>query len=341
MKKILFLKKFNTARIFWLVFATLFVNCSYAQQASPATNAQPSDIPTLKADTLDKQLFFCTTRIDASSADGKQTSSGTGFIFSYEVEGQRPPPFKQPEILLIVTCRHVVNGFKSATFSFVRGKDGNPDLGQKCEVTVPDLQNMVFYDPNPQIDVALIPLEPILRYFKANGKTPFFRSLSKNLVPSREAAEDLNAIQSIVCVGYPNRMRDEKNLLPLARRGHTASPYVVDFNGLPLFLIDANVFPGSSGSPVMELDQGTYTSGNNIIGGSRAYFLGLVSLAYFQPVDGEIQFVPMPTQFVPVVKEQRFLNIGGVIKAKAILNTMSEFVKANMPPSSLPSTLPH
>ena len=248
---------------------------------------------------------------------------------------------RQAQIPFIVTCRHVVNGFASATFSFVQSKDGKPELGQKCEVVVPNLQSMVFYDPNPQIDVAVIPLVPILNYFKANGQTPFYRSLDKELVPNREAAEDLSAIQSVVFVGYPNRMRDEKNLLPLARRGYTASPYFVDFNGLPLFLIDANVFPGSSGSPVMVLDQGAYAFHGGIKAGSRAYFLGLVSLAYFQPVDGEIQFVAKPTQFVPVVKEQRFLNIGGVIKAKAILNTMSEFVKAHFPPNSTPPVAPH
>jgi hypothetical protein len=333
MMKTYCLRRHDIASILWLAIAIMMTDISYAQQLASATNSQPSDLPVMRGDTPDQQLFFCTTRIEAKSGDGKQTSVGTGFVFSHKVDEKLQVPF-------IVTCRHVVNGFASATFSFVQSKDGKPDLGQKCEVTVPNLQNLVFYDPDPKIDVALIPLAPILRYFDANGKTPFYRSLSKDLVPSQASAEDLSAIQSIVFVGYPNGMRDEKNLLPIARRGFTASPYVVDFNGLPLFLIDANVFPGSSGSPVMVLDEGAYASHGGIEAGSRVYFLGLVSQAYFQPVDGEIQFKPMPTQFVPVFKEQRFLNIGGVIKAKAILKTISEFLKANPIPASSPPTSP-
>jgi hypothetical protein len=289
----------------------------------------------MKADTPDQQLFFCTTRIEAKSADGKTNSTGTGFIFDYKIDEQNHIPF-------IVTCRHVVNGFASATFSFVQSKDGKPNLGQKCVVTVPNLQSLVFYDPDPKIDVALIPLVPILDYFKANGQMPFFRWFGKELVPSREAAEDLSAIQSIVFVGYPYGLHDEINLLPLARRGFTASPYIVDYNGLPLFLIDANVFPGSSGSPVMVLDEGMYPSHHGgLVGGSRAYFLGLVSDAYIHTEEGVVQFRPLPTQLVPVYEEHQFFNLGVVIKAKAILNTMSEFAKVYLPPSRASRPSPH
>lgn len=276
-----------------------------------------------------------TTRIEAKSTDGKTTSTGTGFIFDYKID-------EQHHILFIVTCRHVVNGFASATFSFVQSKDGKPDLGQKCVVTIPNLQNFVFYDPDPKIDVALIPLEPILEYFKANGQTPFFRALSKDLVPSREAAEDLSAIQSIVFVGYPYGVSDETNSLPLARRGFTASPYVIDFDNLPVFLIDASVFPGSSGSPVMVLDEGSYASPDGgLVAGNRTYFLGLVDQAYFYSEDGIIQFKPIPTQLTPYVRTTNFFNLGVVIKSKAILNTISGFVKAYLPPNSLPSASPH
>lgn len=311
-----------------LAICFFVADIAFAQKA-PGTNSPVAESPKMKADTPDQQLFFCTTRIEAKSADRKQSSVGTGFVFSHELGEQR-------QALFIVTCRHVINGFANASFSFVESKDDKPNLGEKCEVTVPDLQSFAFYDPDPKVDVALIPLVPIIRYFEANGKKPFFRSLSKELVPTADQAEELSAIQPVVFVGYPSGMRDEKNLLPIARRGFTASPYVVDFNGLPLFLIDASVFPGSSGSPVMVLDQGAYASKHGLSMGSRAHFLGLVSLAYFEPVEGEIKFKPMPSQHVPAFTQQRFLNIGGVIKAKAILNTIEEFFKAHPIPNSKP-----
>jgi hypothetical protein len=110
----------------------------------------------------------------------------------------------------------------------------------------------------------------------------------------------------------------------------------VDYNGLPLFLIDANVFPGSSGSPVMVLDEGGYSTKRGISLGSRAYILGLVDEAYIHTEQGIVKFIPLPTQFVPTYDEHQYFNLGAVIKAKAILNTMSEFVKVNLPTNSTP-----
>jgi Trypsin-like peptidase domain len=316
----------------FLVLIMILANLAYAQDSS--TNSSPNDEPTLNADTPDQQLFFCTTRIEATSADGKITSTGTGFVFDYEIDKTNHIPF-------IVTCRHVVDGFVSAKFSFVQNKDGKPNLGHKCEAAGFPLQHFVFYNSDPKIDVALIPLEPILHYFEETGQKPFYVNLDKGLVPDKNAAGDLSAIQSIVFIGYPYGMHDEVNLLPIARRGITASPYVVDYNGLPLFLIDANVFPGSSGSPVMVLDEGGYATKRGISLGGRTYFLGLVDQAYIHTEEGVVKFVPLPTQFVPTYDEHQYFNLGAVIKAKAILNTMSEFVKAYMPSNSLPSSSQH
>lgn len=295
---------------------------SHAETNLTYSAAQTNESPIMKDETPSQRLFFCTTRIEAESSDGKESSTGTGFIWRYNARTNEG-------LLFIVTCRHVVNGFPRATFSFVEDKESKPNFGHKCQVTVDGLTNLVFYDPDPSIDIALIPFGPILHYFREEGETPHFHAFSKELVPDEESANNLDAIQPVVFVGYPNGMRDEKNLLPIARRGFTATPYAVDFNGLPLFLVDANVFPGSSGSPVVVSDEGAFNTERGYSIGRRAFFLGLVSSAYFQPVEGEIQFKPIPSQYVPTYKEQRFLNIGGVIKAKALLNTVSEFVKAH------------
>jgi len=310
------------AQIIRLAFAViLLAGTAYAQQPSPAANSKPDDSAALKGNTLDQELFFCTTRIEAKSADGKQESIGTGFIFGRKFD-------EQHQILFIVTSRQVVDGFASATFSFVQDKDGKPNLGRECFVTVSNLQNSVFYNPDPRVDIALVPLEPILEYFKVNGQTPFFRALDEDMIPGQKAAEDLSAIQSVVFVGYPCGIRDEVNFLPIARRGFTASPYLVDFDGLPLFLVDASFFPGSSGSPVLVLDQGSYSTGDHVVIGNRAYFLGLIDQAYIHTEEGEIKFKPLPTQFVPVTMNTNYFNLGAVIKARAILDTISDFEKA-------------
>jgi hypothetical protein len=233
-----------------------------------------------------------------------------------------------------VTCKHVVEGFDTATISLVQSKDGKPELGKKCEVTVTDLPKFIFVDPDPKIDVAVMPLVPLLNHFQANGQVPFFRALSKDLVPTEDAARDLSAVQAILFVGYPVGLRDEKNFTPIVRRGFTATPYTVDFNGLPAFLLDAGVFPGSSGSPVLVLDEGAFASRGGLILGGRAYFLGLISDAYFELEEGEVKFKQVPSQLVPTYTQRQFVNLGLVIKAKAVLNTIAEFMKARPLPQS-------
>ena len=51
-------------------------------------------------------------------------------------------------------------------------------------------------------------------------------------------------------IGYPNSLYDPASFLPILRSGTISTHPMVDYEGRPQFLIDAQVFPGSSGSPV-------------------------------------------------------------------------------------------
>ena len=54
----------------------------------------------------------------------------------------------------------------------------------------------------------------------------------------------------VLFVGYPNDFYDTRNNLPLVRKGSLSSIPNVDFKGKGELVIDAEVFGGSSGSPV-------------------------------------------------------------------------------------------
>jgi hypothetical protein len=69
---------------------------------------------------------------------------------------------------------------------------------------------------------------------------------------------DVHAGQKIVFIGYPTGYFDQKNFLPVLRGGTIASIPEVPFNGLPQILVDAQVLPGSSGSPVYVEKGGKY-----------------------------------------------------------------------------------
>ena len=80
----------------------------------------------------------------------------------------------------------------------------------------------------------------------------------------------------------------------------------------------------------MVFDQGVYglRAGGGVVG-TRAYLLGLISEAYFDEVEGEVQFRSIPSGVSPVYKERRYLNLGVVVKARAIFATVDEFLKTH------------
>jgi hypothetical protein len=62
---------------------------------------------------------------------------------------------------------------------------------------------------------------------------------------------DVQASDDIIVVGYPRGFYDEVNLFPIVKAGIISSRWGTPFGGEPFFLIDAKLFPGSSGSVVL------------------------------------------------------------------------------------------
>ncbi len=52
-------------------------------------------------------------------------------------------------------------------------------------------------------------------------------------------------------IGYPMEFHDTAHYLPIVRSSTIATPFRAYFQGQPIFLIDANLHPGTSGSPVI------------------------------------------------------------------------------------------
>jgi hypothetical protein len=267
----------------------------------------------MQVTTISDQLFFSTVKIETQSQKG--TGAGTGFFFLL-------PDGDDGGYSFIVTNKHVVNGTSSGALTFIPDCDGKPSLGRGLRMNVPTevWSKLWFGHQDPAVDIAVCPLKLILDQCEEQfGCSVFHRQIDARTIPSPEVEVSFDSIETVTFVGYPDGLWDTKNFLPIARRGTTASPLPIDFEGKPQFLIDASVFRGSSGSPVFIATDGQYTNRDGSISfGRRFHFLGVVASVYARTEHKQIVARPIPTVQGPFVEHEEMLDIGVVFKARTV-----------------------
>lgn len=128
-----------------------------------------------------------------------------------------------------------------------------------------------------------------------------------------------HALEDVIVVGYPDGIVDPAHNIPVFRRGITATPASIDFGGKQEFLIDAAIFPGSSGSPVLLYNIGSYQNHGNLVIGSRVKLLGVIHAVMLNGINGQISIVPAPTQARAIVSSQMPNNLGMCLRSFRIL----------------------
>jgi hypothetical protein len=244
---------------------------------------------------ISTQLLFTTMPIWVERHDGKQ-AFGTAFILSLPV-----PNRTDQQIPLLVTNAHVVSNAKRGLIDLVEREGAQPKPRGRLRIEIPGNALTQFTDTD--LDLAMLPIGGLLNQLEQEKRPVFFRSVSADLIPSADALAALAAMEEITFIGYPSGLYDEHNVTPIIRRGITATPPWNDFQGQPTFLIDAGVFPGSSGSPVFILNQGAYPTKDALVVGSRLLFLGVLSESILRTEPN-----------VPPV----FLGIGKVLKSERV-----------------------
>jgi Trypsin-like peptidase domain len=266
--------------------------------------------------TPNKQLLYTSVRIETTLRDGS-TGVGTSFVFrdAASPEGQQ---------LFLVSNKHVVAKSETGTVFFMeRSADGQPLLGEPFLVKSERFAHQWHGHPDDSVDIAVMPLSYQLDMIGKGGAILHLRPVLSGEIADPSVFGNLDIATPVLFVGFPNGMFDEKHYLPIVRRGYVATSPDLDFNGRPVFLIDASVFPGSSGSPV-------FTVGDSLIGGTPALkLLGVISAVYTQSTDGTISWRPVPTNQVPVPSINQMIDLGVVFKSRCIRETISSFWRAN------------
>jgi hypothetical protein len=267
-----------------------------------------------------EQILFTTVRIETTLVSGA-IGSGTGFFYEHKLDGEKLIP-------LIVTNKHVVKGAVKGKFQ-LHEADTNAEpkpSGRFVNVDLDNFEHQWFPHPDPQIDLCIMPFQPVKDLAAKNGKQIFHVQFDHSLVPTSELSEQLTAIEDIVMAGYPNGLWDSSNNLPIIRRGITASHPSFDFCGRHDFVIDAACFPGSSGSPVLLFNSGSYgTRDGGLAIGSRVALLGVLYAGPQMNAEGKIVAKPIPVTFMPVTETKLMIHLGYVIKAREIVVAAKAF----------------
>ena len=275
---------------------------------------------TIKPESIFENILFTTVRIEATLPNSS-TSMGTGFIFNYVKNNK--------QYLFVVTNKHVIKDSIEGRLTFNQSDGEKPILGKVFTIEYPNFEKQWIGHPQQDIDVAIMPFAPVLNELSNRGVQIFFKSLTPDLIPSDKLLrEEIDAVEDIVFVGYPSDIYDRRNLLPVVRKGITATPISVDFEGKPAFLIDASIFPGSSGSPVFLCNIGSYSpKGKGLVVGSRIFFLGVVASVFIRKDLNTIELIHIPTGKIPVVATTQMVDLGIVYKAIVIKELIEEFLK--------------
>ena len=193
-------------------------------------------------------MLFNTTQIEARAPQG-EAWTGTGFFLHFERAGKR--------YLFLVTNQHVIEDSKASYFITIHRrtqagtgiqiatKSGGYWIDPKNPIRVQlPTQGRTYPHPDSNLDLACVECSHLTLIQDA-----LLVPMTQSKLLDWQGPEPYPSMP-LMFVGYPDELIDPLHNLPVVRTGTMASMPTLDFDGRPIFLIDAQVWPGSSGSPV-------------------------------------------------------------------------------------------
>jgi hypothetical protein len=198
------------------------------------------------------------TRIpDPLPNDAKHTkwfTEGTGFFYGYLLKDEPDPQKRQYEIYL-VTAKHVVEehaaNAKTDLNARVDAKDSTRGV-QEFPIPINPIagQSMWFFHPDSSIDIAVVQVNPNVLH-DAGFEPGWFVGDQTAADINKLKTLEVSAGDGIFVLGWPLNLAGDQRNYVIVRDGVVARVSEMLDGASKNFLIDALVFPGNSGGPVV------------------------------------------------------------------------------------------
>jgi hypothetical protein len=271
--------------------------------ARPALAQAPADVE--PASLMTTPVFLM---------NGQQAiQQGTGFFFAATKSDGTP------DTVFLVTNYHVVTGRPPLSKEAGLGDqvqflihEDRADVAKVRHLQLPlyDTQHEPLWITSqsaPEADLVLLPIPPSA-----------YAGVSLYVFTETHTHGDIKMrpTSGATLLGYPYGFADTAHDLPVWKTGHVASEPSVDFDNLPVFLVDVSAFPGMSGSPVLAVANGIYENEDGQMRTGRV--LKLLGIFSAMPVVREMKSGAIASDGSPAIATETALQLGYVWKAALI-----------------------
>jgi|WetSurMetagenome_2_1015567.scaffolds.fasta_scaffold164151_2 S1-C subfamily serine protease len=260
-------------------------------------------------------FFDCVVAIGALNEKKEKHWIGTGFLFAKYLKGTGS---KKEYAFFLVTNKHVLKDVSLILVKFnPQGNDSSKDF--PINLHKENNQTTWIGHPDPETDVAVISINP--QFLRNNGITfNFFKSDEHSQTIEEMKEENISEGDFIYVLGFPmgiTGVSDRKNVIS---RSGTIARIRNLFEGQGKdFIVDAFVFPGNSGGPVVSKPEMVSIEGTKPH--TKANLIGIIkSYIPYRDIAVSIQ-----TQQPRIIFEDNS-GLSEVIPVNAILESIAEYI---------------
>lgn len=260
-------------------------------------------------------MLDCVVAIGFSDGAGGVGYAGTGFLFGkrHDTNAEGQGTYR----LFLVTNRHVLEGSTTAFLRF------NPEAATAAQVFDAPLKDAAgkqlwFALGDPEVDIAVMSINAAVLQ-TAKIQFGFFADDLHILTHKDAAAVGLGEGDGVFVLGFPmGNVGAERNYV-VVRQGIVARIRDSIAGAVKTFLIDAAVFPGNSGGPVVTKPEIASITGTKAI--TTASLIGVVS-AYLPYHDVAIS---QQTKRPRIIFEENS-GLAAVVPVDRVLETIDAYI---------------